>query len=193
MMMILKLFIIFFQIGLFSIGGGYAMIPLIQKEIVGNGWLTNEEVTDVVAISQMTPGPFAVNAATFVGMKLEGVWGAIFATLGVTLPSVIIVLIIARYFFNFQKHPAVQGVLYGVRPVVTGLIASAGFVIAETALLRVPLTMKILSGITTFFQSFDYWGIAIAVVVFLGVQKWKWHPILMIVVAGVLGTIVYSI
>ncbi len=192
MTFLFKLFITFFQIGLFSIGGGYAMIPLIQKEIVGNGWLTNAQVADVVAISQMTPGPFAVNAATFVGMKTQGLWGASFATLGVILPSFIIVLIIARYFFNFQQHPTVQGVLYGVRPVVTGLIASAAFVIAQTALVHSQWTQDLFTaGLEGIWRVLDFRGIGILLVVLLCIQKWKVNPILTIIGAGFLGIFLY--
>jgi chromate transporter len=127
---------VFFQTGLFSVGGGYAMLPLIQGHMGQLGWMTAAEVADVAAISQMTPGPFAVNAATFVGMRLAGVPGACAATLGVILPSLLIVPVVARFFAAFQRKAAVQGALYGMRPAVAGLIASAAWNIGAEALAR---------------------------------------------------------
>ena len=99
MSLLIEMMFTFMKIGAFSFGGGYDMIPLFQKELVGHGWMLISEVADVVAISEMTPGPFAVNAATFAGTKMMGLPGALFATFGVVLPSVVITLIVARYFF----------------------------------------------------------------------------------------------
>jgi len=184
---LLQLFLSFFQIGLFSIGGGYAMVPLIQRELVGHGWLTVQEVADVVAISQMTPGPFAINAATFVGMRLGGVPGAIIGTLGVTMPSIIICVIIARFFFGFQKHPTVQGVLYGVRPVTAALIASASWSMASGVLWPAGFAWADL------LARVDWRGVVIFVVMLVGVLKTKWHPILWICISAVLGVAAYTV
>lgn len=129
-----SLFWMFFRIGLFSIGGGYAMIPLMQQELVGAGYMTLTEVTDMVAISQMTPGPVAVNAATFAGMRTMGVGGALVATLGVVLPCAVISMLAARYFFKAMDSQLVQGALYGMRPVVVALITAAMVTFASTAL-----------------------------------------------------------
>ncbi|MCG8500435.1 MAG: chromate transporter, partial [Firmicutes bacterium] len=133
-MMLIKMLWAFFKIGLFTIGGGYAMIPLITRDLVGNGWMTVAEVTDVIAIAKMTPGPFAVNTATFAGMKIYGVGGAIACTFGVILPSLIITMVVARFFFDFQKHKLVQGALKGIRPVVVALIAYAVWNVASLTL-----------------------------------------------------------
>lgn len=127
---LVRLFLMFAKIGLFTIGGGYAMLPLIQGDLVANGLMTSAETTDMVAISQMTPGPFAVNAATFTGMRLYGVPGAVAATLGVILPSVVITLLAAKFFFSFHKTPMVNGVLHTLRPVVLGLILYSALHIA---------------------------------------------------------------
>ncbi|MDR1643706.1 MAG: chromate transporter, partial [Clostridiales bacterium] len=126
-MIYLLLFFSFLQVGLFSIGGGYAILPMIQSVIVeGNHWLTPSEYNDLIAISQMTPGPIAINAATFVGMKMAGFPGAVCATLGsVTAPSCIS-LIFAVIYQKYKSLKSVEGILKGLRPCVTGLIASAG-------------------------------------------------------------------
>lgn len=131
----LQLFWVFFKIGLFSIGGGYAMIPLIRQEMVSGGYMTLPEVTDMIAISQMTPGPIAVNAATFVGMRAMGVPGAVIATAGVVLPCALISIIVARFFFKNMEARPVQAALYGMRPVVLGLIAGTAATFTYSSLL----------------------------------------------------------
>lgn len=122
----LDLFLTYFKIGLFTIGGGYAMIPLIQQEVVVNhGWLTMSELTDFIAVAESTPGPFAINTATFVGIKIAGLPGAALTTFGVVLPSLVIILIIAKSFHHFKDNVWVQACLYGMTAVVIGLIAAA--------------------------------------------------------------------
>lgn len=122
-----KLYWAFFKIGLFCVGGGYASMPLIQQEIVIKAkWLTMSDLINIFAISQMTPGPIGINAATFVGTKILGVGGAIVATLGFITPSIIIMIILAKLYEKYREVPIVQGILRGVRPAVVALIASAG-------------------------------------------------------------------
>ena len=123
-MIYLEIFWTFFKIGLFTIGGGHAMIPLIMREIVNKGWIANDILLDFIAISESTPGPFAVNIATFSGMEIAGIFGAILATLGVVLPSFIIITIIAKVLHRYMKKQAVQEVFLGVRSSVTGLLMS---------------------------------------------------------------------
>ena len=126
-MLYVELLYSFLKIGLFGFGGGYAMLSLIQSEIVDkHGWITNAEFTDIVAISQMTPGPIGINAATFVGTKVAGVPGAIAATAGFVFPSIIIVLILAKLFFKYGDIGPIRGILNGLRPAVVALICSAG-------------------------------------------------------------------
>lgn len=126
-MIYLKLFWSFFQIGLFSVGGGYAAMPLIQHQVVElNNWLTMQEFVDIITISQMTPGPIAINSATFVGIQIAGLPGAIIATLGCVFPSCVIVLTLAWVYFRYRNLSVVQGVLGGLRPAVVAMIASAG-------------------------------------------------------------------
>ena len=127
----------FFQIGLFSIGGGYAAMPLIQHQVVDlHGWLNMTQFADIVTISQMTPGPIAINSATFVGTRVAGLSGAIVATVGCVLPSCIIVLFLAFLYERYRGLGVVQGILAGLRPAVVALIASAGLSLLALALCR---------------------------------------------------------
>lgn len=131
----LTLFWSFFQIGLFSVGGGYAAMPFIQHQVVElHPWLTLEEFAHVVAIAEMTPGPIAINAATFVGIRIGGIPGALTATAGCVLPSCILVLALAWAYYRFRGLALVQGVLAGLRPAVTAMIASAGVTLVGLAL-----------------------------------------------------------
>ena len=133
-MIYLQLFLSFLQIGLFSFGGGYAAMPLIQGQVVTqHGWLSMEEFTDLITISQMTPGPIAVNSATFVGIKIAGIPGALVATGGCILPSCVIVTLIAKLYLKYRNMAMLQGVLYSLRPSVVAMIASAGISILLTA------------------------------------------------------------
>lgn len=128
-MIFFELFYTFFLIGLFTFGGGYAMIPMIQEQVVSKGWITESSLTDFIAVSEATPGPFAINISTFVGNSVGGVFGAICSTVGVILPSIIIILIIAMIMKKFMMNKYVQGALSGVRPVVLALILSTALVL----------------------------------------------------------------
>lgn len=190
----LELLWTFFKIGLFTIGGGYAMIPLIQQEIVNHGWLTFKETIDIIAISEMTPGPFAINAATFVGVKTGGIPGATFATVGVVLPSFIIVTLVAKYSARFKDQPLLQYALYGLRPAVIGLIASAAFLIARTTFFMASSgSVCIFAGIHNILNAINWRAVLIFVVAIIASLKYKIHPILLIVLSGVLGIILYSL
>ncbi|MDR0859274.1 MAG: chromate transporter, partial [Oscillospiraceae bacterium] len=130
---LIKLFVIFAKIGLFTIGGGLAMLPLVQQELIAANYMTLRETIDMLAVSQMTPGPFAVNAATFSGMRLGGFAGAAAATLGVILPSFAICLLVAKKFFASLGKPQVRAVLNGIKPIVFALIFSGMFDICREA------------------------------------------------------------
>ena len=177
-MIYLQLFWSFLQIGLFSFGGGYAAIPLIQGQIVDqHGWLSMAEFTDLITISQMTPGPIAINSATFVGIKIAGLAGALVATLGCILPSCIIVTLIARLYLKYRSMALLQGVLGSLRPAVVALIASAGISILVTAFW---------GGAVIAFAATNWVMVLIfALCVFL-LLKCKLDPILVMVLAGVL-------
>lgn len=133
-MIYLELFLTFFKIGLFTFGGGASMIPIIQQEVVSNGWLTEEQLLQYIAISESTPGPIAVNMATFIGSTQGGIWGSVLATLGVVLPSFIIILLIAALFTRFAQYAGVQTVLKTIRPIVVGMIIAAGGYMVVTAI-----------------------------------------------------------
>ena len=129
-----KLFVTFFKLGLFTIGGGYAMIPFIERDIVErNGWIKREEFLDFLAVSQSAPGVFAVNMATFVGYRLRGSKGAFFSALGNILPSVLIILLIALFFNSFRENEVVNNIFKGLRPAVVALIAVPVFSVAKSA------------------------------------------------------------
>ena len=177
-MIYLHLFLSFLQIGLFSFGGGYAAMPLIQDQVVTlNHWLSMKEFTDLVTISQMTPGPIAINSATFVGIKIAGIPGAVAATFGCILPSCIIVTVIARLYLKYRNMAMLQGVLNSLRPAVVALIASAGISILVTAFW---------GGAVIAFAATNWVMVLIfALCVFL-LLKCKLDPILVMVLAGVL-------
>ena len=180
MSIFLELFITFFKIGLFTFGGGYAMLPLIQEEVLAHKWMEVEEIINFIAVSESTPGPFAINCATYVGMETGGIFGAICATLGVVLPSFIVILCVARFYKKFKESKIVSSVMMGLRPAVIGLIGSA--------LVSMIITVFLPNG-------FDFGGIAvpdllvslaIAIVMTVLVFK-KVHPIIIIVLSAVAG------
>lgn len=178
-MIYLQLFWSFLQIGMFSFGGGYAAMPLIQEQVVNqNGWLSVAEFTDLVTISQMTPGPIAVNSATFVGIKIAGLPGALAATLGCILPSCVIVTGLAYIYLRYRKLSMLQGILDSLRPAVVAMIASAGISILITALwggakITDPAALKIDSAV-------------IFVIALFLLKKKEWNPILVMVLCGVM-------
>jgi len=173
-MIYLQLFISFFKIGLFGFGGGYAVLPLIQHEILSHGWMTEAELTDVIAISQVTPGAIGINSATFVGYTVTGsVWGAVVAVFAIVLPSFIIMLALCRFVLAVQKNRYMSFALSGLRPVVVGLIAAAALMLA---------------GAENFI---DYKSFILFGAVFILSLKFKLHPILLILLAGIAGAVLY--
>ena len=175
----LQLFFSFLQIGLFSFGGGYAAVPLIQEQIVNiHGWLDMDQFTDLITISQMTPGPIAINSATFVGIRIGGIPGALVATLGCILPSCIIVTLLAKLYLKYQKLDVLQRVLDSLRPAVVALIASAGISILITAFWG---SESVIRPVNT-----NWILVVIFVVCVLLLKKLKWNPILVMVLAGVM-------
>lgn len=176
-MIYLQLFLSFLQIGLFSFGGGYAAMPLIQGQVVtGHGWLTMSEFTDLITISQMTPGPIAVNSATFVGLKIAGVPGAVVATAGCILPSCIIVTILAKLYLKYRNMDLLQGVLKSLRPAVVAMIASAGILILVTAFWG--------SSAVITFAGTKWSMVVIFVICLILLRKTKLNPIWVMVLAG---------
>lgn len=180
-MIFIRLFLIFLKIGAFTFGGGYAMIPLIQAEVVGAGWMTVEQVVNFIAVSESTPGPLAVNIATYVGMEVAGIGGALCATFGVVLPSFLVILLIARVFTRFAKSVPVQGVLSGLRPMVVGLIGASALSVGQTAFSLPAATWQGL------LSSDILWVTPIFALIALLLWKRRWHPIAAILLAAALG------
>lgn len=182
-----ELFFTFFKIGLFTIGGGYAMIPMIQAEVSEKGWLTMTQLVDFIAIAESTPGPFAVNIATYVGARTLGVGGAALATFGVVLPSFVIILVIARFFMAFQDNQYVKGALNGLRPAVVGLVAAAAFSIAVENL----FPRFSFSHLPESLSSVNFIGLVVFIIVFLisVFPKKKLHPIFFILISAGLGIV----
>lgn len=192
-MIYLNLLFTFFKIGLFSFGGGYAMIPLIQKEIESNGWLTSSQFVDIIAIAEMTPGPIAVNSATFVGYKAAGILGGVFATAGVALPSLILAILLSKVFFKYQNHQLNTSVFYGIRPVIAALIITAAIFVAETSIFTQELSAEALKLLgSSPLKLIDFPSIVILAISLLALTKFKIHPILVILGSGVLGMIMFG-
>ncbi|MFR7590668.1 MAG: chromate transporter [Longibaculum sp.] len=184
-MIYLQLFLSFLQIGAFSFGGGYAAMPLIQNQVVDlHHWLSLSEFTDLVTISQMTPGPIAVNSATFVGIKIAGIPGAIIATLGCILPACIIVTIIAWLYLKYRNMESLQVVLNTLRPAVVSLIATAGLTIIISA---------IFGGMGISVEAIKIQMVVIFGICMLLLMKWKMNPITVMILAGVLNVSQYFI
>jgi chromate transporter len=188
-MIYINLFITFFKIGLFTIGGGYAMIPLIQQEVLGNGWLTMTEFVNFLAVAESTPGSFAANIATFIGMELGGLLGAIVTTTAVVLPSLIIIVLIAKLFTGFQDNKWVKGALYGIRPVVIALIASA---VVTLMLKGLFLEGAVMSSLQSIFYALQLKELLIFAITGLAYFKFKLHPIQLVLLSGGLGIIFFG-
>lgn len=176
-MTLLEMFLIFFKIGLFTVGGGYGILPLIHDELIENHLLTSHQLTNFVGLSVSLPGPFAVNVATFLGIDKFGIIGGIIAVLSLVLPSFIIIIFIAKNFESFKQNRYVMAALNSLKPIVLGLIASAALVLA----------------IPTFYtKTFNTKAIIIFVIVFLSTLKFKLHPISLVVISAILGIAFYS-
>ena len=176
----LNLFLTFFKIGLFTFGGGYAMLPLIQQEVLANGWMQLDELVNFVAIAESTPGPFAINVATFVGITYAGFFGAVSATLGVVAPSFIVILIVAQCFEKFKTNKIVKGCLFGLKSAVVGLIGSAVITIGQTVLFPNGVTLSVFETATL------YLSIALfAICTVLSFKKI--HPIFIVLISATVG------
>ena len=190
-MIYLELFLTFLQIGAFSFGGGYGMISLIREKVLMHGWLNEEEMLNMIAVAESTPGPIAINMATFVGSSQGGFLGAILATLGVILPSFIIILIIATLIRNFMKYAGVKAFLSGIRPCVVGLILAT----AITMFMSTAIGFSAIGDAL----AIDFNGIIIfAILILISIVaklafKKKPTPILMILISAGLGMLMYSL
>lgn len=186
-MLYLQLFWSFFQIGLFSVGGGYAVLPLIQHQVVDlHPWLNMTQFADIMAIAEMTPGPIAINSATFVGIQVAGIPGALIATCGYVLPPFVIVMTLAYVYYRFRGLDVVQGVLAGLRPAVVAMIASAGLSLLCLALYgqrSLPADLTQIDGA----------ALGLFAVGFALLRRWKVNPIYIIAGSGVVWALIWTI
>ena len=190
-MIYLRLFLTFLKIGAVSFGGGYGMISLIRDDCLANGWLTEAELLDLIAVAESTPGPIAVNMATFVGSSEGGILGALLATLGVVLPSFVIILLVASVFTRLLKLGAVRAVLGGIRPAVVALILGT----ALTTFLSLTFGIEsIESGLSFDWRSLLILGTVAAIaLVYKRLRGRSFSPILLIVISGALGVLLYGL
>ena len=173
-MIYLELFLIFFKIGAFTFGGGYAMLPLIQQEVLSQGWMDLEQLVNFIAVSESTPGPLAVNLSTYIGAETAGLLGALSATIGVVLPSFVIILLVAKFYQAFQTNTLVKGCMNGLRPTVVGMIGASLLSVGASAFPAAGGVMQ--------------WVLAAVLLAAILVAHWKKvPPILLIVGSAVVG------
>ena len=181
-MILITLFGAFLKIGAFTFGGGYAMLPMIQEAVSAHGWLGGEALVNFIAVSESTPGPFAVNIATYVGFEVAGIAGALCATLGVVLPSFVIVLVVARCFDRFRESRVVRGCMAGLKPAVVGLIGAAMVSVARTVFAPEGLSPERL-------QAPEFWLCAVVFAIAAVLAHRKAHPIAIIALSAALGVL----
>jgi chromate transporter len=178
--MLLQLFVLFFIIGTVSFGGGYAMLPVIEREVTSKGWITTTDFTDAVALAGITPGSIASNSATIVGYKVAGLPGAIVSSIAMSLPSLILILVIALFLYKLQTNKLVKSALYGLRPIVTSLIIYAA------------IKFAISNGVISTSISWDMISLLIIFALSLtSLLYFRVHPVVVIVCAGLIGTIIH--
>ncbi len=183
-MIYLELFLSFLQVGLFSVGGGYAAMPLIQNQAVEiHQWISMEEFTNLITVSEMTPGPIAVNSATFVGIRVAGILGAVVATAGCILPSFVLVSLLAFVYYRYKSFPLLQRVLRSLRPAVAALITSAGL----SMLLQV-----IFKGTLLDMTNLQWTGVLLLFWAFFLLKRMRWNPIVVMIFCGIGGLILGS-
>lgn len=182
-MIYLELFLTFFMIGAFTFGGGYAMLPLIQEQVTAKGWVDSQSIIDFIAVSESTPGPFAINMATYVGAEMGGILGSACATLGVVLPSFTVILIVAKCYEKFRNSSVVKGCMTGLKPAVVGLIGGAILSVAMGVFLPAGFTFAVLK------QASFYLSAGIFAVMLVLALK-KVHPILIIAMSAVAGIVI---
>lgn len=178
-MILLRLFYEFFKVGLFSIGGGLATLPFLYDISDKTGWFTHTDITNLIAISESTPGPIGVNAATYVGFLTHGFVGAMTSTLGLIAPSIVVIILVSRVLERFRDSRLVDDLFYGLRPASTGLIASAGFLVIKSTFFA-PAAASL---------SIRWPQVVLAVVLYAAIKKFNKHPIVYIAAAAVIGVI----
>ncbi len=181
----IQLFWEFFKTGLFAVGGGLATLPFLYEISASTGWFSTQDIADLIAVSESTPGPLGINMATYVGFKTVGLFGGIVTTLGLILPSILIIILISKILDRFKESALVQKVFYGLRPASTALIAAAGLEVAKIALLR----LDVFEETGAFLDLLNWKCVLLAVLIYIGLKKFKKHPILYIAIAAAAGIV----
>lgn len=179
-MIYINLFFTFLKIGAFTFGGGYAMLPLIRASITENNWMDDDQILNFIAVSESTPGPFAINVSTYVGMEAGGIFGSVLATLGVVLPSFIIILIVAKIYDKFKTNKYVQGAMSGLKPAVIGFIATAVLSTGITVFFPTGIKLEVMG-------TFAFITSVIIFVSMLILALKKVHPIIIIGISAAAG------
>ena len=184
-MTLLRLMLEFIKTGLFSVGGGLATLPFLYEISDATGWFTHSDIADMIAVSESTPGAIGINMSTYAGYKTAGVLGGIMATLTLALPSVVIILIIARFLNKFRNNKLVEGAFYGLRPASIAMITAAGLNVAKVALVNISAYQA--SGSLS--DLFVWKALILAILIFVGQRKLKWSPVVFIAISAVAGII----
>ncbi|MBS6397293.1 MAG: chromate transporter [Clostridiales bacterium] len=180
-MILVQLFYEFFKAGLFAIGGGLATLPFLQEISQKTGWFSSQDLLDLIAISESTPGAIGINAATYAGYHTDGLVGGVVATLGLVAPSIIIIILVSKVLAKFKESALVQHIFYGLRPASTGMIAAAGFSVVLATLVQVTELP------TDPLGAFNWFGIVLAVLLYWAIRKWNRHPVVYIAASAVIG------
>ena len=188
-MILLQLIFEFFKTGLFSVGGGLATLPFLYEMGAKTGWFTDQDILNLLAVSESTPGPIGINMSTYVGFLTAGIPGAIIASLSLAAPSIIVILLVIRILDKFKGSPVVEGIFRGLRPASIGLITAAFLGVVQESLLIPENYTGLNTGLIT--SVINWPGIALAAVLFFAMRKWKAHPIVFIAIAAAVG-IVFS-
>ena len=184
-MTLIRLMFEFFKTGLFAVGGGLATLPFLYEISNNTGWFSHADIADMIAISESTPGAIGINMSTYAGFKTAGVPGGILATLSLAAPSVIIILIIAKFLNKFRDNPNVEGAFYGLRPASIAMITAAGLNVARVALVNIPAFQASGSLADLFLPK----AIILGILIFIGQKKLNWSPILFIALSAVVGIV----
>ena len=183
-MIYLRLFYEFFKTGLFSVGGGLATLPFLYEMSTKTGWFTTADIADMIAVSESTPGPIGINMSTYAGFTTGGVLGGVAASIGLSVPSVIIILIIAKFLEKFRSNRFVEGAFYGLRPASIAMITAAGLNVARVALVNMD---ALAAG--NYGEFFLWKAILLGIAIFIGQRKLKWSPVIFIAIAAVVGIV----
>lgn len=184
-MTLLRLMFEFFKTGLFAVGGGLATLPFLYEISDKTGWFSHADIADMIAISESTPGAIGINMSTYAGFKTAGIPGGILATLSLAAPSLIIILIIAKFLNKFRDNPNVEGAFYGLRPASIAMITAAGLNVAKVALVNIPAFQASGSLADLFLPK----AIVLGILIFVGQKKLNWSPILFIAISAVVGVV----